>query len=77
LKKGNALKVLKEAEKFGALPHPVGAESKYELAPLFYRASATFRAQDKSAMDHLIRINPNRAGASTIIEILKKAIKNA
>lgn len=36
--------VLAEAKKLGAAPYPVGAESKYELAPMFYRVSGTFRA---------------------------------
>ncbi|PAT01793.1 aminotransferase [Candidatus Izimaplasma bacterium ZiA1] len=73
----NALDVLIEAEKLGALPHPVGAESKYEFVPLFYRASGTFRKADPNAINNLIRINPNRAGSKTIIRILKEAISNA
>lgn len=38
-----AARVLEEAQKRGALPYPVGAESKYEIPPLFYRLSGTFR----------------------------------
>ncbi len=30
-----AARVLEEAQKLGALPYPVGAESKYEIPPLF------------------------------------------
>lgn len=30
-----AARVLEEAQKRGALPYPVGAESKYEIPPLF------------------------------------------
>ena len=41
-----AKKVLAAAEKRGALPNPVGAESKYELAPMFYRVSGTFLKSD-------------------------------
>jgi hypothetical protein len=52
----------------------VGAESKYEFAPLVYRVSGTFRKADSTAEDTMIRINPNRAGADTIINILKKAM---
>jgi len=77
LEKNNALDVLIQAEKLGALPHPVGAESKYEFVPLFYRASGTFRKADPNAINNLIRINPNRAGSKTIIRILKTAINNA
>ncbi len=38
-----AARVLEEAQKRGALPYPVGAESNYEIPPLFYRLSGTFR----------------------------------
>ena len=74
LTKPNAKKVIEAATKFGALPNPVGAESKYEFAPLVYRVSGTFRKADSTAEDTMIRINPNRAGADTIINILKKAM---
>lgn len=77
LTSNNAAKVLQEAEKLGALPHPVGAESKYEFVPLFYRASGTFRKADEQAILNTIRINPNRAGAKTVIRILQQAVRNA
>lgn len=70
-----AKKVIENAEKLGALPNPVGAESKYEIPPLFYRVSGTFRANDPSIEERMIRINPNRAGADTIIRILKESIR--
>ena len=44
--KRQAEAVLKEAEKLGAAPNPVGAESKYEMVPMFYRVSGTFRKAD-------------------------------
>ena len=69
-------KLLKEAEKLGALPNPVGAESKYEIAPLFYRVSGTFLKSDPTLARRMIRINPNRAGSETIIRILENAYKN-
>ncbi len=65
--------VLKEAEKLGALPNPVGAESKYELAPMFYRCSGTVLKSDPSLGERMIRINPNRSGPDTVIRILKEA----
>ena len=74
-KKPIAEQIAKEATKLGALPYPVGAESKYEFCPLFYRVSGTFRSADPTAEKKLIRINHNRAGASTIIRILKEAIE--
>lgn len=72
-----ARQVLQEAEKLGALPNPVGAESKYELAPMFYRVSGTFRKEDPSREDRMIRINPNRSGPRTILRILEQAMKAA
>lgn len=74
-KENIAKQVIAEAEKMGTLPNPVGAESKYELPPLFYRVSGTFRASDPTIDERMIRINPNRAGADTIIRILKESIK--
>ena len=70
-----AEKLLEETEKLGALPNPVGAESKYEIAPLFYRVSGTFLKSDPSLSKRMIRINPNRAGSETIIRILENAYK--
>ncbi|MBL1226547.1 aminotransferase [Enterococcus sp. BWR-S5] len=69
-----AKKVLAAAEKLGAAPNPVGAESKYEFVPMFYRISGTFRAADPEAEEQMIRINPMRAGVDTIIRILKQAM---
>ena len=77
LEKENAREVLKYAQELGALPNPVGAESKYEIAPLFYKVSGTFLAKDPTLIDKMIRINPNRAGADTVIEVLKKSIEKA
>lgn len=72
-----AKEVLKYACQMGALPNPVGAESKYELTPLFYKASGTFLKEDPSLIDYMIRVNCNRAGSDTVIRILKEAIKRA
>lgn len=69
-----AEKVLKNAEEIGAAPNPVGAESKYELVPMFYRISGTFRNTDASLEKRMIRINPMRAGADTILRILREAV---
>lgn len=70
-----AAKVIEEAEQLGAAPNPVGAESKYEFVPMFYRVSGTFRAADKSLEARMIRINPMRSGADTVIRILKQALE--
>ncbi|HOO73799.1 MAG TPA: aminotransferase class V-fold PLP-dependent enzyme [Tepiditoga sp.] len=71
-----AYDVLKEAEKMGAIPNPVGSESKYEFAPLFYRISGTFRKSDPGLEYRMIRINPMRSGPETILRILENAVKN-
>lgn len=77
LKENIAEEMLVHAEKLGALPNPVGAESKYEFSPLFYRVSGTFRATDPTLEKRMIRINPNRAGVETIVRILKESYKMA
>lgn len=66
--------ILEEAEKLGAAPNPVGAESQYEFVPMFYRLSGTFRVASPDAERTTIRINPMRAGSETIIRILREAI---
>ena len=75
LKEPIAEEVIEEATKLGALPYPVGAESQYEFCPLFYRVSGTVRNADPTAEKRLIRINPNRSGAKTILRILKESIE--
>lgn len=70
-----AAQVLEQAEKLGAAPVPVGSESQYEFVPMFYRISGTFRAADPNAEKTMIRINPMRGGAETVIRILDQAIK--
>lgn len=70
-----AEKVLVEANKLGALPNPVGAESKYEFVPLFYRVSGTFRKADPTLEKRMIRINPNRSGCETVLRILNEAYR--
>lgn len=67
--------VLKEAEKLGCTPNPVGAESKYEVLPMFYKVSGTFIKHNPQAKTRMIRINPMRSGADTICRILKESLK--
>lgn len=66
--------VLAAAPQFGAAPHPVGSESKYEFAPMIYRVSGTFRAQDPTIEHRMIRINPMRSGPDTILRILRQCM---
>lgn len=72
-----AARVIEEAGSLGAATYPVGAESKYEIVPMFYRASGTFIKENPELNDYVIRINPMRAGHETVIKILKEAIRKA
>lgn len=74
LDKPEAAEVLERAARLGAASYPVGSESRYEIAPLFYRVSGTFLRSDPSLGLRMIRINPMRAGADTIISILSRAM---
>jgi len=74
LEKPQAQEVLKQSVQYGAASHPIGAESRYEVAPLFYRVSGTFRQENPQLADKMIRINPIRAGADLVIEILAKSL---
>ncbi|MDL2267029.1 hypothetical protein LJC46_03465 [Desulfovibrio sp. OttesenSCG-928-G15] len=69
--------VLRLAPGFGAAAYPVGSESKYEFVPMMYRISGTFRQQDPELEKRMLRINPMRAGADTVIRILRQAIAGA
>lgn len=77
LEKPIAKEVIAAAEKLGAAPHPVGAESIYEFVPMFYRVSGTFLAADPSLAERMIRINPLRSGADTVLRILGAALAEA
>lgn len=72
-----AAEVLKQAELLGAAANPVGAESKYELVPMFYRVSGTFSQSDPAIVKKMIRINPMRSGADTVVRILLESIERA
>ncbi len=74
LEKPCARQVLEASVQWGAASHPVGAESRYEVSPLFYRVSGTFREEHPELAESMIRINPMRAGADLIIAILAKSL---
>jgi hypothetical protein len=44
---------------------------------MFYRVSGTFLKTNEKLGDYMIRINPMRSGANTIIRILKETIDKA
>lgn len=70
-----AKQVLEHVVKYGGVPNPIGAESKYEIAPMIYRVSGTFKAYDPTLLNNTVRINPYRTGPDTIINILKSCLK--
>jgi len=69
-----AKKAIAIANELGAAPYPVGAESRYEVAAMFYRLSGTFTASGPALSEYAIRINPMRCGSDTVIRILKKIV---
>lgn len=72
-----AAAVIAQAAALGAAPHPVGAESRHEVTPLVYRVSGTFLAADPGGAQRMVRINPMRAGADTVIRILGEAVRRS
>ncbi|WP_040978517.1 aminotransferase class V-fold PLP-dependent enzyme [Oceanobacillus jeddahense] len=71
-----AEQVLKRSNELGAAPHPVGAESKYEILPLIYRVSGSFIEAEPRLKKYGLRINPMKAGANMILSILDRAINS-
>ena len=71
-----AQQVLERSAAYGAAIYPVGTESRYEVAPLFYRVSGTFLADAPGLADQMIRINPMRAGADLILTILHNSLQD-
>jgi len=64
------------AAKFGAIAYPVGSNSRYEMTPLVYRLSKAALAGQPELADWAVRINPMRAGADLVIDILAKALSS-
>ncbi|MFJ6747549.1 MULTISPECIES: aminotransferase class V-fold PLP-dependent enzyme [unclassified Streptomyces] len=62
------------AARHGAAAYPVGANSRYEIAPLFYRLSGSTLADAPELADWAVRINPMRAGADLVLGILRRAL---
>lgn len=77
LERPMAAAVIAAAARLGAAPHPVGAESRHEVSPLVYRASGTFIQANPDLAWRVVRINPMRAGADTVLRILAQAIAGA
>ncbi|WP_206503876.1 aminotransferase class V-fold PLP-dependent enzyme [Streptomyces chrestomyceticus] len=64
------------AARYGAAPYPVGANSRYEIAPLVYRMSSSALEDAPELADWTVRVNPMRAGADLVIDILRRALRD-
>lgn len=69
-----AEKVIELSVKFGAQNYPVGANSRYEVAPFVYRLSGANLEARPELAKYAIRVNPVRAGADQVISILSKSV---
>lgn len=65
------------AATLGAAPYPVGSNSRYEIAPLVYRMSSSSLAANPELAGWTLRINPMRAGAELVLDLLRRAIATA
>nr|WP_244502653.1 aminotransferase class V-fold PLP-dependent enzyme [Streptomyces oceani] len=64
------------AARHGAAPYPVGSNSRYEVAPLFYRMSSASLDDAPELADWTVRINPMRAGAELVLRILRRSLRD-
>ncbi|MFI6345977.1 aminotransferase class V-fold PLP-dependent enzyme [Streptomyces sp. NPDC050560] len=62
------------AARFGAAPYPVGANSRYEIAPMVYRLSGSALDDAPALADWAVRVNPMRAGADLVLAILRRSL---
>ncbi len=70
-----AKQVMEKACELGALPYPVGSESRFEVHTMFYRVSRTMMEKHPIFANYVIRINPMRAGSDTVLRILNQSIQ--
>ncbi|WP_347548629.1 aminotransferase class V-fold PLP-dependent enzyme [Pseudalkalibacillus hwajinpoensis] len=75
LKEPIAQGVIERSKAFGAATYPVGAESRFELVPMIYRVSGSFLESTPDLLHYGLRINPMKAGAETVIRILRKVMQ--
>ncbi|MCA0295743.1 MAG: aminotransferase class V-fold PLP-dependent enzyme [Actinobacteria bacterium] len=72
-----AERVRAAAAALGAAPYPVGSNSRYEIAPLVYRMSSSSLAANPELAAWTLRINPMRASAHLVIDLLRRALDAA
>ncbi|MFE1936856.1 aminotransferase class I/II-fold pyridoxal phosphate-dependent enzyme [Streptomyces sp. NPDC059474] len=64
------------AARHGAAPYPIGSNSRYEIAPLFYRLSSSSLADAPHLADWTVRINPMRSGPDLVLDILRRTLRD-
>jgi Aminotransferase class-V len=64
------------AARHGAVPYPVGSNSRYEITPLVYRMSSSALEDAPELTDWAVRVNPMRAGADLVLGILRRSIED-
>jgi hypothetical protein len=72
-----AREVVEQSGSFGGQNYPVGANSRYEVAPFIYRLSGSNLESRPELADHALRLNPVRGGADLVISILRRSIEAA
>ena len=65
------------AAALGAAPYPVGSNSRYEIAPLVYRMSSSSLSANPELVPWTLRINPMRASADLVTDLLRRALAAA
>ncbi|MDQ1385001.1 MAG: hypothetical protein QOG65_2380 [Actinomycetota bacterium] len=69
--------VVAASARFGGQNYPVGANSRYEIAPFVYRLSGANLEARPDLADYAIRVNPVRAGADLVLSILERSVEAA
>jgi hypothetical protein len=69
-----AARVAEEAWRFGAAPYPVGSQSRVEVGAMVYRLSRAMCEGDPALASRMVRAQPFRAGAETLVRILSETV---
>jgi hypothetical protein len=72
-----AAEVIACAWRWGATNRPVGSQSQFEVNAMVYRLSRAMCEGDPELARRTLRVNPLRAGASTVLAVLREALHTA
>lgn len=70
-------KILDVAWRHGATTYPVGSQSRHETSVMVYRLSRAMCEADPALAESMLRVNPFRTGADTIVRVLQSSIDDA